>query len=524
MAGRDYNPVEISYKSFVEDYLPPYKAAIDAGVGSVMTSFNDLFGIPATCNKFLLQDILRNQLQFNGFIVSDYTSILELKNHGVALNNNDASAMALSAGTDMDLQSGYYDECLKALLKKGVITEKMINQSAANVLGMKFRLGLFDDPYKYCNKEREKALLYARDHLEFSREIARKSFVLLKNFNNVLPLNKDQKVAIIGPLADSKSSLLGPHCAQGDWDFISSIRGALTEELGQSNVFYSKGCEIDGVDRTLFPEAVKKAAMADIIILAMGESPEMSGEAASRSDINIPGVQSELMKELKKLNKPIVLLLMNGRPLTIPEETEQADALLEVWFPGTEGAHAIMDVIYGRYNPSGKLTISFPRNMGQIPIYYNHKNTGRPFLENEKYTSKYLDVDNSPLFPFGYGLSYTTFDYSEFKLSTSIIKLDESLEASVKVTNTGKYDGEEIVQLYVRDLVASTTRPVKELKGFKKVFLKKGESSIITFSIRPEQLFYLMSDNKWGVEEGEFKLYVGTNSNDLLAESFWIVK
>ncbi len=524
MAGRDYNPVEISYKSFMEDYLPPYKAAVDAGVGSVMTSFNDLFGIPSTCNKMLLKDILKDQLKFNGFIVTDYTAIMELKNHGVAINNCHAAAEALLAGVDVDMQSGYYEECLQDLVKKGEITEEMIDQSVRNVLGMKFRLGLFDDPYRYCNEEREKTQIYAKDHLEFSREIARKSFVLLKNANGILPLQKNRKIAIIGPLADSKKVLIGSWCAQGDWEFIPSVREALVEEIGEQNVLYSKGCEVSGEDKSLFAEAVSKASMADIILLALGESPEMTGEAASRSEIDIPGVQPELLRELKRLNKPIVVLLFNGRPLVLSNEIALCDAMLDVWFPGTEGAHAIMDIIYGRYNPSGKLTVSFPRNVGQIPVFYNHKNTGRPFDKNEKYTSKYLDVENSPLFPFGFGLSYTSFVYSDLRLSTSIIKMDESLEASIRIKNTGKYDGEEIVQLFVRDMVATTTRPVKELKGFKKVFLKTGESTTISFSVRPDQLFYLTKNNIWGIEEGEFKLFIGPNSEDLLSESFWIVK
>ncbi|MDA3892776.1 MAG: beta-glucosidase BglX [Salinivirgaceae bacterium] len=528
VAGRDYNTVEISMKVLIEEYLPPYKAAIDAGVATVMTSFSDLFGVPATCNNYLLTELLREQWGFNGFVVSDYESVMHLLNHGVAVNEIEATERSFTAGLDMDMQSGFYERNLKTLINEGKISENTLDISVGKILEMKFSLGLFDDPYKYCNSDRERSEILSSGHLKFAREMAKRSLVLLKNAslsgqdNNILPLKK-QKIALIGPLANEKRQLLGSWICEGNEEGMLSIYDAFKEEYGLGNVTFTKGCEIKGTDKSGFSEAIQKAKQADVIVMVLGESFEMAGEAASRSSINLPGEQTELLKELKALAKPIVTVLINGRPLTIAKEVELSDAVIEAWHPGTEGAHAIVDVISGKYNPSGKLPVSFPRNIGQVPIYYNYKTTGRPFNEDDKYTTKYLDVENTPLFPFGYGLSYSTFEYSNLKLARSVIKMDESLKISVNVKNTGRYDGEEIVQLYTRDMVGSTTRPVKELKGFKKVFIKKGEETSVTFSLKPEQLFYLKSDQKWGVEEGEFKVFVGSNSTDFLSESFWIV-
>ena len=520
-AGRDYNTVDMSHRVFLDNYLPPYKAAINAGAMSIMTSFNELDGVPATANKYLFTDLLRNELGFKGFVVTDYTAINELVNHGVAANEEEAGKLAVNAGVDMDMQGEIYFKYLKKQVENGEVDVKLVDDAVRRVLRVKFMLGLFDDPYKYCNEEREKRLIYAPEHLDAALDVAKKSMVLLKNDNEVLPLKKSEKIAVIGELANSKRDLLGSWKAAGDWDFMSSTLDELKAYNGEANVFYAEGVKKMGTDKSGFPAAMAAARRADKIVMVIGEDWEWSGEAASRTDISVPGVQTDLLAELKKLGKPIVVVLMNGRPLILTRENELADAILETWYAGTMGGKAITQVLYGDYNPSGKLTMTFPLNLGQIPIYYNAKNTGRPiYLPNDKYKSKYIDSPNDPLFAFGYGLSYTTFEYSDIKLSANELAEGGKIQAKVTVKNTGKYDGEEVVQLYIRDLVGSVTRPLKELKGFEKVMIKFGESKEITFNITPDLLAFHRLDMSFGTEPGDFKVYIGSNSRDVKETGF----
>ena len=524
LAGRDYNTVDMSQRVFLDVYLPPYKAAIDAGALSVMSSFNEFDGVPATGNKYLLTDILRNQLGFKGFVVSDYTSVNEMVHHGIVANEEEAALLAIKAGLDMDMQGEVYAKYLKGLLEKGLVDEKTIDQSVRRILKVKFKLGLFDDPYRYCNEAREKRTIYAPEHLEAAFDVAKRSMVLLKNDNNVLPLKKGEKIAVIGELAASKRDLLGSWKAAGDWNFMKSVLDELKEYNGEKNVLYAEGCKKMGDDRTGFAQAIATARRVDKIVMVIGEDAEWTGEAASRSNINVPGVQTELLEQLKLLNKPLVVVLMNGRPLVLTKENKLADAILEAWFPGTMGGKAITYVLYGEYNPSGKLTMTFPQNLGQVPIFYYEKNTGRPiYLSNDKYKSKYLDCPNDPLFPFGFGLSYTTFEYSDITLSTKELQQNGSIKATVTVTNTGKTDGEEVVQCYIRDMVGSVTRPVKELKGFEKIFLKAGQSKEVSFTITPDLLAFHRLDMTYGTEPGDFKLFIGGNSRDVKETSFKLI-
>ena len=521
IAGRDYNTVDMSERVFLDTYLPPYIAAIDAGAMSVMCSFNELNGIPATGSVYLLKDILRKQLHFKGFVVTDYTGINEMVNHGVVANEADAGKMAAKAGADMDMQGEVYFKYLKKQVESGEVPLQAVNEAVHRILKVKFLLGLFDDPYRYCNEAREKREVYAPAHLEASLDVAKKSMVLLKNSNNVLPLKKGEKIAVIGQLATSTRDLLGSWKAAGDWNFMKSVLDEVKAFNGDANVTYAEGCKVQGDDRSGFAAAVASASGASKIVMVIGESCEWSGEAASRTSINIPGVQTELLEKLKALNKPIVLVLMNGRPLDLSRESELADGMLEAWFPGTMGAKAITQVLFGEYNPSGKLTMTFPRNLGQVPVYYYEKNTGRPnYLPNPKYKSRYIDCPNDPLYPFGFGLSYTTFAYSDIKLSTKELTEKGELKASVRVTNTGNVAGEEVVQCYVRDLVGSVTRPVKELKGFEKIALKMGESKVVTFTITPDMLAFHRADMSYGTEPGDYKLFIGTNSRDVKETNF----
>ncbi len=521
LAGRDYNTVDMSQRVFLDTYLPPYKAAIAAGAMSVMTSFNELDGVPATGSKYLLTDLLRNELGFKGLVVTDYTSINEMVNHGVVANEADAGLMAVTAGVDMDMQGEVYFKYLKKQVEDNKVSEKVITEAVKRVLRVKFMLGLFDDPYKYCNEQREKRLVYAPEHLEATLDVAKKSMVLLKNNNNVLPLKKGEKIAVIGELAASTRDLLGSWKAAGDWDFMKSTLDELKAYNGEANIIYSVGCKTTDNDRSGFAAAMAAARGVDKIVMVIGENWEWSGEAASRTSINIPGVQTELLEKLKALNKPIIVVLMNGRPLDLSKESELADAMLETWYAGTMGGKAITHVLFGEYNPSGKLTMTFPRNLGQVPIFYYEKNTGRPlYLANPKYKSRYIDSPNDPLFPFGFGLSYTTFAYSDIKLSTNELTEKGEIKASVNVTNTGGVAGEEVVQCYVRDLVGSVTRPVKQLKGFEKIALKAGESKVITFTIKPELLAFHRLDMTYGTEPGDFKLFIGGNSRDVKEVGF----
>ena len=521
LAGRDYNTVDMSERVFLDMYLPPYKAAIDAGAMSVMSSFNELDGVPASGSKYLLTDILRTKLGFKGFVVTDYTSINEMVNHGVASTEADAGLLAIKAGVDMDMQGEVYFKYLKKQVEERLIPGKMIDDAVRRILKVKFMLGLFDDPYRYCNEAREKREVYAPAHLEAAFDVAKRSMVLLKNNNNVLPLQKGEKIAVIGELATSTRDLLGSWKAAGDWNFMKSTLDELKIYNGEANVIYAEGCKTSGTDRSGFSAAMLAAQRASKIVLVIGESWDLSGEATSRTSISIPGVQTELLEKLKTLNKPIVVVLMNGRPLDLSKESELADAMLETWFPGTMGGKAITHVLFGEYNPAGKLTMTFPRNLGQVPIFYYEKNTGRPlYLPNPKYKSRYIDCPNDPLFPFGFGLSYTTFAYSDIKLSTTELTEKGELKASVNVTNTGDRDGEEVVQCYVRDLVGSVTRPVKELKGFEKIALKVGESKVVTFIITPGMLAFHRLDMSYGTEPGDYKLFIGGNSREVKETEF----
>lgn len=520
-AGRDYNTVDMSERVFRSIYLPPYRAAIDAGALSVMTSFNELDGVPATGSRYLLTDLLRTELGFKGFVVTDYTSINEMVDHGVAANFAEAGLLAIHAGVDMDMQGEVYFNFLKKQVEEGLVSEKLIDEAVRRVLKVKFMLGLFDDPYRYCSEEREKRYVYAPEHLDAALDVARKSMVLLKNDNQLLPLKKGEKIAVLGELAASTRDMLGSWKAAGDWDFMQSTLDVLREYNGEKNVIYAEGAKKTGDDRSGFAAALSAVRKADKVVMVIGEDWDWSGEAASRTSIQVPGVQTELLAAVKKLGKPVVVVLMNGRPLDLSREHLLADAILEAWYPGTMGGKAITQVLYGEYNPSGKLPMTFPVNVGQVPLYYYAKNTGRPiYLPNPKYKSRYIDAPNDPLYPFGFGLSYTRFEYSALKLDSKQLTAEGQLKASVTVTNSGAYDGVEIVQWYVRDLVGSVTRPVKELKGFNRIELKAGESKVVEFLLTPSQLAFYRQDMSFGTEPGDFKLFVGGNSRDVLEAPF----
>jgi beta-glucosidase len=518
-AGRDYNTVDMSKRVFLDTYFPPYKAAIEAGAGSVMTSFNELDGVPSSGNKYLLTDLLRKELGFKGLVVTDYTSINEMVNHGIVANEEEAGALALNAGVDMDMQGEVYFKYLEKQVKSGIVKEKQIDDAVRRILRVKFQLGLFDDPYKYCSEAREKAVVYSKENLDAALDVAKRSLVLLKNDNSALPLLKSEKIAVIGELAASKRDLLGSWIAAGKWENIPSLFESM--KARQGDILYAEGCKKMGDDKSGFAEAIRTASKADKIVLVIGESCDWCGEASSRSNILVPGVQTDLLAELHKLGKPVVVVLMNGRPLDLSREEGLADAMLETWFAGSMGGEAITQVLYGDYNPSGKLTMTFPRNLGQVPLYYYAKNTGRPiYLPNDKYKSKYIDVPNDPLFPFGFGLSYTRFEYANLQLSDTVLQDKGCIQVTVEVKNTGKIKGEEVVQLYIRDLVGSVTRPVKELKGFQKLELNPDETKTVTFTLTPEMLAFHRLDMSFGTEPGEFLVFAGGNSRDVLQKSF----
>jgi len=540
--GRDYNTVDMSHLRMYNDYLPPYKAAVDAGVGSVMTSFNEVDGIPATANKWLLTNVLRKQWGFKGFVVSDYTSVNEMTAHGIG-DLQTVSARALNAGLDMDMVGEGFLTTLPKSLKEGKVSLAQINAACRKILEAKYKLGLFDDPYKYCDENRAKSEIFTSENRKEARSIAAQSFVLLKNQGNLLPLKKSGTIALIGPLADNKSNMTGTWSVAADFSKPISLYTGLKEAVGDKiNILLAKGSNLEedslleeretmfgkslGRDHrpaeVILQEALNIAYQSDVIVAALGESAEMSGESSSRSMIGIPSIQEKLLRALLKTGKPVVLVLFTGRPLTIKWEQDNVPAILNVWFGGSEAGHAIADVLFGEVNPSGKLTATWPQNTGQIPLYYAHKNTGRP-LEGQwfqKFRSNYLDVSNDPVYPFGYGLSYTTFNYSDITLSTSSIKQGESLTANITVTNMGSYEGKEVVQLYIRDMVASVTRPVRELKGFQKIDLKPGESKVVTFTISPEDLKFYNYDLKYVAEPGEFRVYIGGNSDAVKEASF----
>ncbi len=517
-AGRDYHTVNMGDNELRNVYMPPFKAAIDSGVETFMTAFNELNGVPATANQYIFKDILRNEWGFNGFVVTDYTAINELVNHGYAENEKHAAELAINSGIDMDMMSGAYRRFLKELIVEGKVDETLINEACRKILIAKFKLGLFDDPYRYSNEQREEETIYRTEFLESARKIASKSSVLLKNINKALPLNNKQTIALIGPLAKDKRNIIGSWAAAGDRNgkAISIFQG-IKEYLDESNIMFAKGCDINSNNYSGFNEAVNIAKKADKILMVLGEDYNMSGEAASRTNIKLPGLQTELIKTLRDElpNKEIILILMNGRPLDLTIEDSLVDAILEIWYPGTSGGLGVADILFGKYNPSAKLPITFPRNVGQVPIYYNVKNTGRPISNDnptEDYKSNYIDSPNTPLYPFGHGLSYTTFEYSEIKLSNNKVRESEILKASSIITNTGEYDGHEVVQLYIHDKVASITRPVKELKDFKKIFLRKGESKTVTFEINSDDLkFYI--NGKRMIESGEFEIAISGTSD-----------
>lgn len=525
-AGRDYHTVNMGEGELRNVYLPPFKAAIDVGVETFMTAFNELNGVPASGSKFLYRQILRDEWKFKGFVVSDYTAINEMIPHGFAKDEKHAAMLAMNAGTDMDMMGSVNRKYLKELIEEGKVDEGTVNEACRLILKAKFKLGLFDDPYRYSDAKREKETVYKKEFLEAARKAAAASSVLLKNDKNALPLTKDNTIALLGPLAKDKENIIGNWAAAGDrTGKAKSIYEGLFEHTDKSNIHYAQGCDIESDDKSKFEEAIALAKKADKIVMVMGEDYDMSGEAASRTSIKLPGVQTELIKKIREAvpNKQIVLVLMNGRPLDLSMEDTLADAILETWFPGTSGGLGVADVLYGAYNPSGKLTVTFPRNVGQVPIYYNMKNTGRPMNpKNPKgdYRSFYQDAPNSPLYVFGHGLSYTNFEYGELMLSAKEISFSDKLKASVTITNTGNYDGNEVVQLYVHDKVGSVTRPVKELKGFEKIFLKKGESKTVSFTLSVEDLKFYNSEMKFTVEPGEFEIAIAGTSNVEFKNSF----
>ena len=546
--GRDYNTVDMSRIKMYNDYFPPYKAAVDAGVGSVMASFNEVDGIPATGNKWLMTDVLRKQWGFKGFVVTDYTGIPEMMAHGMG-DLQTVTALALNAGIEMDMVGEGFLTTLKKSLAENKVTLEQIDNATRLILEAKYDLGLFHDPYKYCDLKRAKTEVYTASNRAEARKIAAQSLVLLKNNNQLLPLKKSSTVAVIGPLADAKENMAGTWSVATKMDKSISLIAGIKEVVGNnSKVLYAKGSNLDydaafeeratmfgktlhrdnRTKEELTAEAIKVANQADVIIAALGESAEMSGESSSRTNLEIPQAQKDLLQELVKTGKPVVLVLFTGRPLVLVQENETVPTILNAWFAGSEAGYAIADVLYGNENPSGKLTTTFPRSVGQVPIYYNQKNTGRPLMNKEgkfeKFRSNYIDERNEPLYPFGYGLSYTTFEYSNLKISSDMMNFDGKLKVTVDVANTGNYDGKEIVQLYIRDLVGSVTRPLKELKSFQKIALKKGEKQTLSFDITVEDLKFYNSDLQFVAEPGQFEVFVGENSAAEKKISFELVK
>ncbi|MBA2503315.1 MAG: glycoside hydrolase family 3 C-terminal domain-containing protein [Pyrinomonadaceae bacterium] len=513
-AGRDYNTTDMSETTLREIYLPPFKAAVDAGVGTFMSAFNDLNGVPTSANPFTLTEILRNEWKFDGFVVSDYESVKELMNHRLADTEAAAAREALNAGVDIEMVSRLYNKHGAQLLRENKLSMNTIDEAVRRVLRVKFRLGLFENPY--VDEAREATEILSREHLRAAREVATRSMVLLKNEREVLPLAKTlRSIAVIGALANDQKNLIGSWSADalGKTDNVITLLAGIKAKVGaETKINYAKGCEIacDNVDG--FAEAVRAASESDVAIIAIGESAEMSGEAASRSSLDLPGRQLDLVKAVQATGKPTVIVLMNGRPLTINWIAENSSAILETWFAGTEAGNAIADVLFGDINPGGKLPVTFPRHVGQIPLYYNHKSTGRPPDAKNKYTSKYLDVDVTPLFPFGHGLSYTQFRLANLQLSAQRIRPDGRLTASVEVENTGRRAGDEVVQLYIRDVAASVTRPVRELKGFERISLRPGERRRVTFTLTPESLGFYDREMRFRVEPGAFKVFIGTSS------------
>jgi beta-glucosidase len=518
--GRDYNTTDMSETTLREVYFPPFKAAADAGVGTFMSAFNDLNGVPASANPFTLTQVLRREWKFDGFVVSDYESVRELMNHGLAATESEAARAGLNAGVEMEMVSRLYNKHGALLLKEGNVSQATIDEAVRRVLRVKFRLGLFDKPY--ADEGRERTSIFSAESVAAAREIAGRSMVLLKNERETLPLSKNLKsIAVVGPLADSQKDMIGSWSGDGKAeDAVTVLAGIKAKVSTQTKVSYAKGCEIAGDSADGFAEAVRAATEADMTLVVVGESAEMSGEASSRSSLDLPGRQFDLIKAIHATGKPYAVVLMNGRPLTINWVADNSYAILETWFAGTQGGNAIADVLFGDVNPGGKLPVTFPLSVGQIPIYYNHKNTGRPPDVNNKYTSKYLDVPVTPLYPFGYGLSYTQFQLTNLSLSARSIRPDGRLTASVDVENTGRRVGDEVVQLYVRDMAASRTRPIRELKGFERITLRAGEKRRVQFTLAPEQLGFYNREMRFVVEPGEFKVFVGNSSVGGLEATF----
>ncbi|WP_258097706.1 beta-glucosidase BglX [Marinoscillum pacificum] len=541
-AGRDYNTVDMSHIRMYNEYFPPYKAAVDAGVGSVMASFNEVDGVPATGSKWLMTEVLRNQWGFDGFVVTDYTGINEMIDHGIG-DTLAVAARALDAGIDMDMVSDALLNQTKKAIEKGLVTEAQVDAACRRILEAKFKLGLFDDPYKYCDLERAKTEIFTESNRQVARDIAAESIVLLKNEKGVLPLKKSGKIALIGPMANNIENMAGTWSVAGDFEKSISIIEGLKNAVGENaSIQYARGCNVvpdadlesrisifgkptnrdERSEEALLAEALKVAKSSDVVVAIIGEASESTGESSSMSNIEIPENQRKMMEDLMKTGKPVVAVILSGRPLAIRWEAENLPTLVNVFFAGSEAGDAIADVLFGDVNPSGKLSATFPQNVGQVPIYYNHKNTGRPLPEGkwfQKFRSNYLDIPNEPVYPFGYGLSYSSFDYSNLTISSPKLTGDQTLKVSVDVTNSGDVAGKEVVQLYIRDVVGSVTRPVKELKGFEKVLINGGETKTVSFEITPEDLKFYNSDLEFVWEPGEFEIMVGTNSRDVLSTS-----
>lgn len=520
--GRDYNTVDISERTLRDVYLRPFLAARKAGAGTFMNAFNEIAGVPSTGNSFLVNQVLKGEWNFDGFVVSDWGSVAEMITHGVAADPADAARIALKAGCDMEMVSGCYIDHLDSLVQAGTVDEKLIDDAVRRILREKFRLGLFDDPYRYCDSTRQATEVLTGENRQRAREVARKSIVLLKNEGMLLPLSKEMRtIAVIGPLADSHDAPLGNWRAMGRRTDVVSILDGIREAAGtRTRILYEEGCKVDDPSREGFAKAVRAARSADVVVAVVGENAFMSGEARSRAYIDLPGVQQDLLRALHETGTPVVVVLENGRPLVLNWTREHVPAIVEAWHLGIEEGHAVADVLFGETNPSGKLVISFPYAVGQIPVYYDHKNTGRPTTPGDPWTSRYLDIPNEPLFPFGYGLSYTDFEYSKLQLDKKEIGFGDVLTVSVVVKNTGGMAGDETVQLYVRDLVGSVTRPVLELKGFQKVSLEPGASATVEFKLTSDDLAFWNADMEFTAEPGDFKVFTGPNSADLLDDGF----
>jgi beta-glucosidase len=523
--GRDYNTVDMSERELRENYLPAYKAALEEGCEMVMTAFNTVFGIPATGNKRLMRKMLREEMGFDGILISDWGAVKEMIPHGVAENEKESAYKAITAGVDIEMMTSTYVNYLKELVEEKLVDESLIDEAVLRILQLKQKLGLFENPYRGANVELESEVVMSTTHREAARELAAKSSVLLKN-ESTLPLKREQKIALIGPFAEN-GDILGPWSWLGSKEDAVTVKEGLLTKIKDSHLTVSKGCDTENITDAQLEEALKAAREADVIVLALGEDSEMSGEAGCRANIQLPAAQLQLIEHLKSLDKPMAAVLFNGRPLDLHGVLDQTDAVLEAWYPGTEGGAAIADLLFGDVNPSGRLTMSFPYHVGQVPVYYNRFNTGRPKGApdaQERYVSQYLDIPNDPLLPFGFGLSYTSFTYSEMKLSNETMTEEQSLDVYIQVTNDGLVAGEEVVQLYIRDHSGEVIRPVKELKDFKKISLEPGETADVSFTISEDQLRYHHSDLQYKSDSGTFTVYIGRNSKDVMEQTFKLEK